>query len=85
MGFFVLEYHKKRFPGPYYLKKKDRKIANFWAKPRVNPLGKMTIFLTFATYCFYCVEGRFFVLEYHKTHFLGLYCLKTKDGKMTNF
>ena len=27
----------------------------------------------------------FFALEYRKTHFLGLYCLKRKDGKMANF
>ena len=27
----------------------------------------------------------FFVLEYRKTLFPGLYCLKTKDGKMANF
>ena len=27
----------------------------------------------------------FFVLEYRKTLFPGLYCLKTKDGKIANF
>ena len=27
----------------------------------------------------------FFVLEYRKTLFPGLYCLKTKHGKMANF
>ena len=27
----------------------------------------------------------FFVLEYRKTLFPGLYCLKTKDRKMANF
>ena len=29
-------------------------------------------------YFFYSLERRFFVLEYHKTHFPGLYCLKKK-------
>ena len=28
---------------------------------------------------------RFFVLEYRKRHFLGLYCLKKKVGKMAIF
>ena len=27
----------------------------------------------------------FFVIEYRKTLFPGLYCLKTKHGKMVNF
>ena len=36
-------------------------------------------------YFFYSLERRFFVLEYHKTHFPGLYCLKKKGGKMANF
>ena len=84
-SFFVLEYHKKHFPGLYYLKKKHRKIANFWAKPWVNPFGKMSIFWTFSTSCFYCLERRFFVLEYHKTPFSGPYCPKIRDGKMANF
>ena len=26
----------------------------------------------------FCLKGRFFVLEYHKTDFPGLYCLKKK-------
>ena len=36
-------------------------------------------------YFFYSLERRFFVLEYHKTHFPGLYCLTKKGGKMANF
>ena len=43
-----------------------------------QPLWKNVNFSTFLTYCFYCLEMRFFVLEYHKTHFPGLYCLKKK-------
>ena len=44
----------------------------------------MLIFLTFSTYCFYCLDRRFFVLEYRKTHFPGLYCVKQQVGKMAN-
>ena len=42
-------------------------------------------FLTFLTFCFYNLEGCFLVLEYRKRHFLGLYCLKKKVGKMAIF
>ena len=38
---------------------------------------------TFSTSCFYSLKRRFFVLEYRKRHFLGLYCLKKKVGKMS--
>ena len=48
-------------------------------------LCKNHIFSTFWTCCFYTLERRFFVLEYRKTHFPSLYCLKTKHGKMANF
>ena len=60
-------------------------MAIFGPKPWVNPLGKMSIFLTFWTSCFYSLERRFFVLEYRKRHFPGLYCLKKKVGKMAIF
>ena len=35
--------------------------------------------------CFYSLERRFFVLEYRKTHFSGLYCLKRKDRNKSSF
>ena len=57
-------------------------MAIFGPKPWVNPLGKMSIFRLFWTSCFYSLERRFFVLEYHKRHFPGVYCLKKKVGKM---
>ena len=81
---FLLEYHKRNFPGLYYLKKKVGKMAIFRAKPWVNPFGKMSI-STFWTSCFYSLERGFIVLEYHKRHFKGLYCLKKKVGKMAIF
>ena len=57
----------------------------FGPKPWVNPFGKMSIFRFFLTSCFYSVERRFFVLEYRKRHFPGLYCLEKKVGKMAIF
>ena len=81
--FFVLEYPKRHFPGLYCLKKKVGKRAIFEPKPWVNPFGKMSIFLTFLTSCFYSLERRFFVLESRKRHFPGLYCLKKKSFEKT--
>ena len=42
---FVLEYRKRYFPGLHCLKKKVGKMPIFGPKPRVNPFGKMLIFL----------------------------------------
>ena len=60
-------------------------MAIFGSKPWVNPFGKMWIFATFWTFCFYSLESRFVVLEYRKTHFAKLYCFKKKVGKMASF
>ena len=60
-------------------------MTKFAPKPWVNPLGKISIFPTFLTSGFYTLEIRFFVLEYHKTHFRGVYCIKKKGGKMAIF
>ena len=57
----------------------------FGPKPLVNPLLKNINFLTFSTSCFYSLERRFFVLEYRKRYFPGIYCLKKKVGKMAIF
>ena len=53
----------------------------FGRKASVNPLGKISIFWLFEPFCFYTVEKRFFVQEYRKRHFPGLYCLKKKLEK----
>ena len=42
-------------------------------------------FSTFRTVCFYSLERGFFVLEYRKKHFPGLYCLKRKLRKTVIF
>ena len=60
-------------------------MAILGPKPWVNPFRKMSVFLLFQLLVFKSLERRFFVLEYHKRHFLGLYCLKEKVGKMAIF
>ena len=45
--FLVLEYRKRHFSGLNCLKKKIGKMAFFGPKPRVKPLGKMSIFRLF--------------------------------------
>ena len=59
-------------------------MAIYGPKPWVNHFGKMSIF-RLLTSCFYSIERRFFVLEYCKRHFSGLYCLKKKVGKTAVF
>ena len=66
-------------------KKKSWKMAVFGPKPWVNPLGKNINISTFRTSCFYSLESRFFVLEYHKRHFPRLYCQKKNIRKMAIF
>ena len=85
MRFLFLEYHKRHFPGLYCPNKKVRKTAIFAPKPWVNPCGKMRIFRSFKLLFFYSLERRFSVLEYQKSHFPCLYCLKNKVGKMAIF
>ena len=46
-----------------------------------SPLWKNVNFLNFWTCCFYNLERLFFVLEYRKRHFFGLYCLKKQFEK----
>ena len=75
----------KTYSGLYWLEKKVGKMAIFGPKPWVNPLGKMSFFLNFWTSCVYSLERRFFVLEYCKRLFPGLYYLKKKLGKMAIF
>ena len=60
-------------------------MAIFGPKPWVNPSEKMPIFRLFELLVFLSLERRFFVLEYHRVHFPGLYCVKKKVGKMAMF
>ena len=79
--FFALDYRKIHFPGLYCLRNKVGKMAIFGPKAWVHPSGKIPIFSTFSTSCFYSLERRFFALEYRKRHFPGLYCVKKKSWK----
>ena len=47
--------------------------------------GKMSIFRLFRLLVFIAQKSVFFVLEYHKRHFPGLYCLKRKSWKNGHF
>ena len=53
-------------------------MAIFGPKTWAIPLGKMSIFRLFDLLFFYGLERRYFVLEYRKRHFPGLYWLKKK-------
>ena len=53
--------------------------------PKSWVFGKKSIFRLFELVLFFWLEKRFFVLEYHKRHFPGLFCLKKKVGKMGIF
>ena len=67
------------------MKKKVRIMAIFRPTPWVNHFGKMSIFQLFKLLVFIAKKSLFFVLEYRKRHFPGLYCLKKKGGKMPIF
>ena len=81
----VVEYTKNYFPGLYCLKRNNKKIAILRPKPWVNPFFKNVNFSPFWNSSFYSLERRFFVQEYRKRHFPGLYYLKKKVGKMAIF
>ena len=83
--FFVLQYHKRHFPGLSCLKKQSWKNGHLWTKNKDQPLWKNVNFSTFSISCFYSLKRRFLVLEYRKRYFSGLYCLKEKVGKMAIF
>ena len=60
-------------------------MAIFGLKLWVNPFGNMSIFRLFELVVFIAQKGLFFVLEYGKRDFPGLYCLKRRVGKMAIF
>ena len=65
--------------------KKFLKMAIFGPKPFVNPFGKKLKFFDSLNFLFLQSIKVFFVLEYRKRHFPGLYCLKKKFLKMAIF
>ena len=66
-------------------KKRSWKNGHFWTKTMSYPLWKNVNFSTFLTSCFYSLERRFFILEYRKRNFPGLYCPKKKSLKNGHF
>ena len=60
-------------------------MAIFGPKPWVNPFGKMSIFRIFELLSFFRLENRFVALEYRKSHFPGVYCLKRQVRKISIF
>ena len=83
--FFVLENCKTHFPALYCKKKKDiEKWPFFDQNHELTPLEKSQFF-DFLNFFFYGLERRFYVLEYCKTHFPGLYCLKKEMEKWPFF
>ena len=81
--FFVLEYRKTHFPSLYCQKWKAEKMANFWLKPWTTQFERRQFF-DFFSFSFYSQDRRFFVLQYSKRHFAGLYFYK-KGRKMAIF
>ena len=69
----------------YIAKNKIWKNGQFLTKTMGLPFWKNVNFSTFSTSCFYSLERCFFVLEYHKTHFPGLYCFKKKRWNNDQF
>ena len=65
--------------------KKGCKNGHIWTKTMGQPLWQNVNFSTFETSSFYCQERRFFNLEYRKSHFFNLQCLKKNVGKMAIF
>ena len=57
----------------------------FGPKPWVNTFGKMSIFGLFELLVFIAYKGVFFVLDYRKNTFPGLYWLKKKSWKNGHF
>ena len=59
-------------------------MAIFVPKPWANPFGKSAIFSLFKLF-FIAQKGVFFVLEYRKTHFRGLFWKKRKKLSKSPF
>ena len=82
--FFVVDCRKTHFPGLFCLKEKLERWL-FLDQNHELPLWKHLNFSSFLFPCFYSLEEGFFVLEYRKTHFPGLYCLKKEKFQNADF
>ena len=79
--FFVLEYRKTHFPGIYQIKKKVEKREIFFDRNHGSTPLEISQSLDLLKFFFYSLERLFYVLEYRKTQFPGLYCQKKKLEK----
>ena len=90
-AFFVLEYRKRNCPGLYCPKKKNWKYIQEIQPRKMFFMifqNKKTPFYDIKTRSSkksYSLERRFFVLEYQKRHFPGLYFLKKTSWKTCHF
>ena len=83
--FFLLEYCKTHFYCLYFQKKKEFEECPFFNQNHgLTPLEKSQFIEVFGL-LFGSLERLFFGLEYRKTHFLSVYCLKTKGWKNGHF
>ena len=73
--YFVLEYRKTHFLA-YIAPQEDGKNGQLLTKTMDKHPWKIVNFSTFWTPCFYNLERLFFVSEYSKKNFPGLYSLK---------
>ena len=80
-SFFGSTISEKTFSSPILSKKKKYKNGHLWTKTKgLTPLEKiMSIFRLFELLVFTAYKRRFFVLQYHKRHCPGPYCLKNLE------
>ena len=83
--FFTLEYRKRHFPDLYCLKKNRLKKWPFLDKNYGLTPSEKCQFFHFLNFLFLYLRKAFYLLEYRKRHFPGLYCLKRKGWKMAIF
>ena len=76
--FFVLQYHKRNFPGLYCPKKKLEKWPFLDQSDGLTRLEKCQFFDCLSV-LFFLPRNAFFCLECHERGFPGLYCLKKKS------
>ena len=82
--FLVLEYPIRDFHGLYLLKKKLEKWPFLDQNHGLTPLEKCQ-FYEFLNFMFLQPRKAFFVIEYRKRPFPGLYCLRRNVGKKAIF
>ena len=66
-------------------KNEDKKMADFGPKPWTIAFGKNSISRQSQHLVFFSLEGRSNAIEYHKTYFSGLHCLKKRRWKNGQF